>query len=216
MGGTSERLRSILTEGRRVDSLTKDFIERSAPWLLPNSTDWWDCGGYEDYDNTEFGEDQEFFEWKVSVAEHRRGERLRIQRKRKRESTEQRIWREWVQEAEVEAGLSFEDQEDTSKTYLPSNFPWLAYYLVSTSTRRTRFGRETNYAYSSSMRNRKRVHHIVKNIEKLIEEVGVDPEKPLNMDSVEAYGKMSEEGKERFKSWPEGTPRGDFAQFLTY
>lgn len=31
MGGTSERLRSILTEGRRVDSLTKDFIERSAP-----------------------------------------------------------------------------------------------------------------------------------------------------------------------------------------
>lgn len=178
--------------------MVERFIRRSARWLLPNEVDWWDVGGYEEWDVLEQESEQtdpEFFELV--------GEKIRIQRQRERESTEQKIWREWSSEAEEEFGSG-------------SCFPWLACYLLSTSTRRSKWGRETSYAYSSSIRNRKRVVHIVGNIKKLIEEVEIDPEKGMNTSSIDEYRKKNVEGKERFKAWPSGTPKPMNANFLTY
>ena len=140
LGGASHRLRSILVEGGRVNSLTKSFIQRSAPWLLPNTTDWWDSEGYEDYDKeSETRDDGEFFEfYKLSLPEHLRGDKMRVQKKRERDSTEQKIWKDWIKEAEVESIPESGSRPNTSNSSsfeFPSDFPWLAYYLLSASTR---------------------------------------------------------------------------------
>ena len=52
------------------------------------------------------------------------------------------------------------------------------------------------------MRNRKRVHDIINNIEEFVGEVGIDQKK-------------NREGKERFRAWPKGTPQPDGADFVT-
>lgn len=194
--GASHTLRFILGS-QRVNDLVERFIRRSARWILPNEVDWWDVGGYEEWDVLEQESEQtdpEFFELD--------GEKIRIQRQRKRKHRAEDLER-----------MEFRGRRRVRIRFL---LPMAGLLPAVNINSTLKMGRETSYAYSSSIRNRKRVVHIVGNIKKLIEEVEIDPEKGMNTSSIDEYRKKNVEGKERFKAWPSGTPKPMNAKFLTY